>query len=250
MGLHRASIAPALRELEVLGIIEITTHGRGGNAEYRMSNQFRLTYEHTASGNPTHEWKRFAGHVDTKVDAQTMAEADQVARMARKDQDDTAVDRGKKLARKKQKTDAGFCKGPMPESDTENEKLPMPDSGTTGVVQKPALPLISRGGGGSPPPPDLESATMPDLLAVANVGEREKEAAAAEPPNEPSLAALMCALKSASQGSPEQFRAVDKLVDDNPPETANECLKRMLDSYPREPAILRAHFAFAISRQR
>jgi hypothetical protein len=44
-GLDRGSIAPALRELEALGFIEITQHGRGGNAEFRVPNWFRLTYE-------------------------------------------------------------------------------------------------------------------------------------------------------------------------------------------------------------
>src|SRR5262245_42761681 len=44
-GLHRDSIAPALRELEALGLIEITRHGRGGNADCRIPNLFRLTGE-------------------------------------------------------------------------------------------------------------------------------------------------------------------------------------------------------------
>ena len=34
-GMDRHSIAPAVREVEVLGFVKITEHGRAGNAEYR-----------------------------------------------------------------------------------------------------------------------------------------------------------------------------------------------------------------------
>ena len=36
--------APALRELERLGFIEVTECGRAGNAENRKPNRFRITY--------------------------------------------------------------------------------------------------------------------------------------------------------------------------------------------------------------
>jgi hypothetical protein len=74
-GLDRGSIAPALRELEALGFIEITQHGRGGNAEYRSPNLFRLTYEPTGyprkqdAKNPTNEWKRFPQGADDTDDS-------------------------------------------------------------------------------------------------------------------------------------------------------------------------------------
>ena len=42
-GLHPRMVAPALRELEALGIIRIE-HGRGGNAEHRQPNRFLLNY--------------------------------------------------------------------------------------------------------------------------------------------------------------------------------------------------------------
>src|SRR5262249_46769692 len=46
-GMHRTSVAPALREAEALGFIRITERGHGGNAEYRSPNRFYLTYAHT-----------------------------------------------------------------------------------------------------------------------------------------------------------------------------------------------------------
>jgi hypothetical protein len=55
-GIHDHAVAPALRELEALGFIEITEHGRSGNGEYRRPNKFRLTYLHTGRANPTDEW--------------------------------------------------------------------------------------------------------------------------------------------------------------------------------------------------
>jgi hypothetical protein len=34
-GIHRHAIGPAIREVVVLGFVEITEHGRAGNCEYR-----------------------------------------------------------------------------------------------------------------------------------------------------------------------------------------------------------------------
>ena len=59
-GLHRHAIAPAVRELEILGFVEVTQRGAAGNAEFRAPNQFRLTYRAAvgASGDGTHEWRK------------------------------------------------------------------------------------------------------------------------------------------------------------------------------------------------
>src|SRR5262245_27012345 len=57
-GIDRHAIAPAIRELIALGFIEITEHGRAGNADWRSPNRFRITYKHTKDAGPTHEWKR------------------------------------------------------------------------------------------------------------------------------------------------------------------------------------------------
>ena len=62
-GIHRHSIAPAIRELEALGIIEVTQRGCAGNAEFRTPNEYRLTYRHAKGegGDGTHEWRRTVG---------------------------------------------------------------------------------------------------------------------------------------------------------------------------------------------
>jgi hypothetical protein len=72
-GMDRHAIAPALRELCALGFVEITEHGRAGNAEFRRPNQFRLTYRPVGNAKPTDEWKRL----------QTAKDAGMIARIAR-----------------------------------------------------------------------------------------------------------------------------------------------------------------------
>src|SRR5262249_3354153 len=42
-GMHRTSVAPAIREAEALGFCLVTERGRGGNAEHRSPNRFYLT---------------------------------------------------------------------------------------------------------------------------------------------------------------------------------------------------------------
>ncbi len=58
-GVHRHSIRPAINELVALGFLEITRAGRAGNAEFRESNLFRLTYRPSkgAPADGSHEWK-------------------------------------------------------------------------------------------------------------------------------------------------------------------------------------------------
>src|SRR6516164_783854 len=58
-GVSKHAVAPALRELEALGFIEVTERGRGGNAEWRIPNKFRLTYRPVsyAPYAETNEWK-------------------------------------------------------------------------------------------------------------------------------------------------------------------------------------------------
>ena len=68
-GIDRHAIAPAIRELVALGFVEVTEHGRAGNAEWRTPNRFRLTYKPTKSEGPTHEWK----HINTAERARAKA---------------------------------------------------------------------------------------------------------------------------------------------------------------------------------
>jgi hypothetical protein len=78
-GTDRHSVAPAIRELSELGIIEVTEKGRAGNAEFRQPNLFRLTYRHVDRANPTDEWRR----------AKTIEEAKKIAKVARANKDHT-----------------------------------------------------------------------------------------------------------------------------------------------------------------
>jgi hypothetical protein len=72
-GIHRHAIAPALRELEALGFIEITEHGVAGNADHGTPNRFRLTYVHVGRALATNEWRRI----------RTIEEAEAIAKAAR-----------------------------------------------------------------------------------------------------------------------------------------------------------------------
>lgn len=81
-GIERHSIAPAQREIEALGFVQITERGRAGNAEYRTPNKFRLTYRPTQNAGPTEEWKAI----------KTIEEAKLIANMARK-----AIKRSKRI---------------------------------------------------------------------------------------------------------------------------------------------------------
>ena len=74
-GIDRQAIAPAIRELEALGFIEVTQRGRPSAGEFRWPNLFRLTCVNCKSTpSPTHEWRRVS----------TMEEAALLARTARK----------------------------------------------------------------------------------------------------------------------------------------------------------------------
>lgn len=90
-GVHHDAIAAAIREAEALGFILVTEHGRGGNAEYRSPNRFRLTFLYTKKDDPpTHDWRRIT----------TIEEARRIATRARAFKDVHAVARGKKTWKK------------------------------------------------------------------------------------------------------------------------------------------------------
>jgi hypothetical protein len=59
-GIHRHAIAPAIKEAVALGFIEVTEHGRAGNAEHRTPNLFRLTFKPSKGymGHGTNEWAK------------------------------------------------------------------------------------------------------------------------------------------------------------------------------------------------
>jgi hypothetical protein len=141
-GLDRASVAPALRELEALGFQRITERGRGGNREHRAPNKFYLTFAvgRGSRGNPpTDEWRKI----------KTIEEARAIARSARAAKSNHAVSHGQKHAegrQKKQKTGAGISQVSIQETHTERAKSPIWESPTTGSPEKPILLSISRVG--------------------------------------------------------------------------------------------------------
>jgi hypothetical protein len=70
-GIHRHSIAAAIRETVALGFAEITQRGRAGNAEFRSPHKFRVTYFPVGRAPPTNEWQR----IETVEEAQALARA-------------------------------------------------------------------------------------------------------------------------------------------------------------------------------
>src|SRR5262245_4693338 len=122
-GIERHAIAPAIRECEALGFIEITQRGRAGNADFRQPNVFRLTYlnKYQTGENATNEWNRI----------ETMEEAEMLARNARR----SVAAKQKTSAGKPTKTSAG--------KPTANDQIHSGETHTTGMVGKPTLLSIS-----------------------------------------------------------------------------------------------------------
>ena len=109
-GIHKDSIAPAIRECVALGFLEITEPGRAGNAEFRRPALYRLTYLYTGRANATDEWHRI------KTDEEAFA----LARAARN------------IPSKKQKSTPGFRPVSPPDSMGTEVQFPPPDSMGTG----------------------------------------------------------------------------------------------------------------------
>ncbi|MDX3970080.1 MAG: hypothetical protein QHD01_26245 [Bradyrhizobium sp.] len=74
-GIDRHAIAPAIRELEALGFVEVTQRGKPSAGEFRTPNLFRITWVNCKSTPiPSHEWRRISD----------METAEALARTARK----------------------------------------------------------------------------------------------------------------------------------------------------------------------
>lgn len=75
-GIDRQAIAPAIRELEALGFIEITQRGRPSAGEFRWPNLFRITWVNSlSSAAPTHEWRLIKSIDDAEMLARTARKA-------------------------------------------------------------------------------------------------------------------------------------------------------------------------------
>ena len=136
-GLHPRMVAPALRELEALGIIRIE-HGRGGNAEHRQPNRFLLNYlcgAVDADEQITNAWRLF----------KTMDEAVEVRRTARKAKDPQKVAYSRRTAGKRNNF-RGHKVYPKPgtQSAPEIQNFRVHKVYLQGRVHKVYLLLISR----------------------------------------------------------------------------------------------------------
>jgi len=132
-GVRRHSVAPAIRELEALGFIEVTEQGRAGNAEWRRPNKFRLTYRHLDRAKPTNEWERI----------ETNEEAEMIAKAARR--------LGWNSANKpapENKTPVTVLMVFSVETVTKNRHFIVRKPSLLAIVRKPSLPLESRVGVG------------------------------------------------------------------------------------------------------
>ena len=110
-GVHPDAVAPAIRELQALGLIEVTRKGYRGAADVHEPSWYRLTYVSAwnagrADGTGTHEYLRF----QTKEDATT---AQKAARLAA---DPDNVARGKKYF-----ASPGIRSVPTPEYGVESQ---------------------------------------------------------------------------------------------------------------------------------
>jgi hypothetical protein len=117
-GIHKDGVAPALRELEAVGIIRIQ-HGRAGNAEYRTPNLFFLTFANERDGKkdpPPHDWRKI----------ETIEQAEEFVRKARAAKNLRAVERGRKQAKRrlvKKNATPGFRQVSLPETGGKTESL-------------------------------------------------------------------------------------------------------------------------------
>jgi hypothetical protein len=123
-GIHRHSIAPAIREVVALGFVEVMQEGRAGNSEWRRPALYRLTYRHQDSTQPTDEWRK----VETIEVAETIATT---ARKASKKQNSSGEKRTKAQCGKR----------------TTDPRILGAVSATTVSVRNPPLLSISRHGG-------------------------------------------------------------------------------------------------------
>jgi len=123
-GIDRHAIAPAIREAEALGFIEITQRGRAGNAKWHAPNTFRLTFCPSKRGgsDSTHEWRRIS----------TIEAAKAIA----------------KTARTKNISQWGKTPSTSGENPHRKPKCPVGETPTTAIVGNP--PLLSISGVGVP----------------------------------------------------------------------------------------------------
>jgi hypothetical protein len=139
-GIERRRVPEALRELDALGIIRITVHGRGGNAEHWQPNCFLLNYlcgAVDAHDQITDVWNRF----------KTLEEAEEVAAAARAAKNPQKVAFSRRNAKTKNISQVPKLHIPRTKTVPGNGNFP----GTKAVPLGPGtktVPTIEISGGG------------------------------------------------------------------------------------------------------
>ena len=108
--MDRHRIAPALRELEALGLVEIVERGAAGNAEQQRPNRFRLTYS-DGTVPRSDEWEKIKTYSDAKA----------IAAAARQTPPENSSRRGGRRVSKIQKPSGGFAPVPVGTFPTEGQ---------------------------------------------------------------------------------------------------------------------------------
>jgi hypothetical protein len=123
-GMDRHSIGPAISEVVALGFVEVTEAGCAGNENFRRPNRFRLTYRPGGDGSePTNDWRRII----------TAEQAESFASQARKQ---ARINRSPVGVRNQRR----WGKSTLP------KEIPVGETPTTAMVEKPPLLSISRVG--------------------------------------------------------------------------------------------------------
>jgi hypothetical protein len=145
-GISENSVAPALRELEALGLIRITQRGRGGNAEYRRPHHFRLNYlcgEQEAQEAPLdHLWKR----------VQTLEEAALIAQAARNAKDPHKVADGRRQSSQKHCPPPKTGVKPPQKMGAKTAIFPPPKTGVLSILGVGGWVLLQNLRAPPPPP--------------------------------------------------------------------------------------------------
>jgi hypothetical protein len=135
-GIERHSIGPAIRECVALGFLEVTEHGCAGNAEFRSSNKFRLTYR-PVKGDVhygSNEWRR----IESKEEALRLSKAARSETSGRRYRPSKGA--------LKQNSSVGKTTLSMGKTRIKNDNRPVRKTPTTVEVGNPSLLSISRGG--------------------------------------------------------------------------------------------------------
>jgi hypothetical protein len=129
-GVHRHAVAPAIREIEALGFVEVTQRGRPSAGEFRLPNLFRLTCVNCKSTpNPTHEWRRIPD----------METAEALARLARLAKKQNSTPENRHCATPENRHRNGHS--PPPKTITT---VPPPKTGTTSISRVPSAKAVSE----------------------------------------------------------------------------------------------------------